>query len=370
MTGSPEPPVRVDAQAHALKRRMNERLRQLRWTLADVAAKTGENYRNVHRWLREDVKVPADFVARFVRVVPVSADWLLTGEGTLEPIPPSNAEMALEQIAQIIDRIRPGSSGRSFLESLVNSSMDGILAFDTDDRFTVWNSAMERISGVAASAVLGRRTFDVFPFLLETGADEAHRAVLRGEAVRTGDRPFSIPETGREGWYEANYASLRNGWGDIVGGLCIVRDVTERRRAEQSLRESEERYRRLVEHSPNGVAVHADDRLLYVNPAGAAIFGAASPAEMVGKSILDLVAAEQRANVPGRIRRVMESGGPVGPVLQHVVRLDGHPIMIELTAVQITYKGRPASQVVFHLVPVRRRRRRRLGRPLLHHAGR
>lgn len=349
----------VDTSPAALKRRMNERLEQLRWTLTELAEKTGENYRNVHRWLREDVKVPADFVARFVEVVPVKADWLLTGEGTLEPIPPTNAEMALEQIAAVVDRLRPGTSGRGFLESVINSSVDGILAFDPEFRYTVWNAAMEGISGIGASAVLGRRAFDVFPFLLEIGEDKHFEAVLRGETVVTRDRPFWVPESGREGWYEGYYSSLRNGAGDIVGGLGMIRDITERKLAEQSLRESEERYRRLVEQSPDGVVVHVDGRIVYANPAAAKILGVRGAHDLVGRSSLDVIPPQERPLVQRRIRRVLEDRVPVGPLLQQVIRLDGKGIVIELSAARVTYMGKVASQVVFRRVP-----RRWLGRAL------
>lgn len=344
----------MDTSQAALKRRMNERLEQLRWTLVDLAEKTGENYRNVHRWLREDVKIPADFVSRFVEVVPVNAEWLLTGEGMLEPIPPSTAEMALEQIAQVVDRLRPGTSGRSFLEFVINSSLDGILAFDTEYRYTVWNPAMERISGVSASAALGRRAFEVLPFLRETGEDRHFEAVLRGESVIARDRRYWVPESGREGWYEAYYSPLRNGVGDIVGGLGVVRDVTERKLAEQQLRDSEERYRRLVEQSPDGVLVHAEGKVVYANPAAARILAAQSPEDVVGRAVLELVPEEDRPVVVARIRRVIEDRALIGSVLQRIVRLDGREVAIELSAARVMHQGRPASQIVFRRVPRRR----------------
>ncbi|MBI4538450.1 MAG: PAS domain S-box protein [Gemmatimonadetes bacterium] len=348
----------MDTSSIALKRRMNERLEQLRWTLAELAEKTSENYRNVHRWLREDVKVPADFVARFVEVVPVSADWLLTGEGTLEPIPPSSAEMALEQIAQIVDRLRPGTSGRGFLESVINSSLDGILAFDPEYRYTVWNTAMERISGMSAFGVLGRPAFELFPFLREIGEDKYFEAVLRGEAVIARDRPFWVAESKREGWYEAYYSPLRNGTGDIVGGLGVVRDITERKVSEQNLRDSEERYRRLVEQSPDGVLVHVEGRIAYANPAAARILHASGPEAVMGRWILDIVHPEDRPASERRIRRVLEDRVPVGPLLLRVVRLDGREITIELAAARVSYMGKAASQVVFRRVRAKRGVRR------------
>lgn len=64
---------------------MRMRLQELGYSLPDLAEATGESYRNVHRWVREDIRVPAHFVARFAEAVPVNPTWLLTGRGTAEP---------------------------------------------------------------------------------------------------------------------------------------------------------------------------------------------------------------------------------------------------------------------------------------------
>ena len=103
-------------------------------------------------------------------------------------------------------RLEPSKStvlrGEELCEYLIRSSVDGILAFDREFRYTVWNSAMERISGMSKTQTLGRCAFDVFPFLKETGEDKFLREVLLGKTVITRDRPYRIPETGREGVFE------------------------------------------------------------------------------------------------------------------------------------------------------------------------
>src|SRR5688572_22291485 len=87
----------------------------------------------------------------------------------------------------------------SLAEAVIRSSVDGILAFDRAGCYTLWNPAMERISGVPAAQTLGRCAFDVFPFLKETGEDRCFAAALAGRTVVSRDRPYRIPETGRHG---------------------------------------------------------------------------------------------------------------------------------------------------------------------------
>ncbi|HYM08300.1 MAG TPA: PAS domain S-box protein [Terriglobales bacterium] len=158
---------------------------------------------------------------------------------------------------------------KQFSETVINSSMDGIVACDQDFRCTLWNRGMERMTGVGKESCLGRFLFEVFPFLKETGEDENLRAALEGKSFVAGDRPFRVPESGREGFFEAHYSPLRNESGELIGALGIIRDITEQKRTAQELRSSDERFRQLVEHVQGVFYISAPDlsHFLYISPA-------------------------------------------------------------------------------------------------------
>src|SRR5258708_17959124 len=80
------------------------------------------------------------------------------------------------------------------------------------------------------------------------------------------------------------------------------RDVRERSRTEQALRESQERYRQLVELSPNGIAVQRDRKLVYMNPSGARLLGAANDEELLGRPVADFIDAGCRAAITHRLK--------------------------------------------------------------------
>jgi PAS domain-containing protein len=82
---------------------------------------------------------------------------------------------------------------KEFTKRLINSSFDGILAFDKNCHFTLWNPGMERISGFNKTDVVGKLAFNVFPFLKETGEDKVFFDILEGKTVIAQDRPYVIP---------------------------------------------------------------------------------------------------------------------------------------------------------------------------------
>jgi len=125
---------------------------------------------------------------------------------------------------------------KDFAARLIDVSTDGILAFDRQCRYTLWSAGMERIYGIPAKDVVGRVAFEVFPFLKAIGEEQYFQDALAGKAVEATDRRYMIPESGREGFFEGHYGPLYDEEGRVIGGLGVIRDVTDRVRAEQERR--------------------------------------------------------------------------------------------------------------------------------------
>ena len=124
--------------------------------------------------------------------------------------------------------------------------------------------------------------------------------------------------------------------------LSVARDLTARKAAEAALRESEERYRRLVEMSPEGIFVHTGGPIVFANDALCALLGASSPAEIIGRDVLEIVAAEHHERVRERVARMIELDGEVPRMEQRYTRLDGAQIDVEVASCAVPYEGRRA----------------------------
>jgi PAS domain S-box-containing protein len=128
------------------------------------------------------------------------------------------------------------TSAQRFAESLVESSVDGIFAFDREQRYHVWNGALERQLGISRRDAIGRRP-EATPLALDEEAMAAREAALRGETVELRNERLDLPGLG-ERTFDVVYAPLHDAHGRIVGGLGHTRDVTERNELERELRET------------------------------------------------------------------------------------------------------------------------------------
>lgn len=132
-----------------------------------------------------------------------------------------------------------------------------------------------------------------------------------------------------------------------VNGIILnIRNITESQKAEEGLKESEERYRKLIELSPLGISFHIDGRFVFVNPAGMRLIGAKVPEDIIGRHILDVVHPDYRDLVISRIKQMSNEETSVPLIEEKLITLDGREIDAAVAAIAFHYHGKLAHQVV------------------------
>ncbi|MDH4082200.1 MAG: PAS domain S-box protein [Nitrospira sp.] len=122
----------------------------------------------------------------------------------------------------------------------------------------------------------------------------------------------------------------------------FVTDVTERKRAEQLLRQSEESYRRLIAFSPYAILVNRGDRIVFANDQAIKLFGGVKADEILGTPLLDLIHPDCHAVVRQRIHELLEGRQVVPVTEEQIVRLDGRSLDVEMSATRFTDEEGPA----------------------------
>lgn len=119
-----------------------------------------------------------------------------------------------------------------FIETLIDSSVDRIMAFDKELKFLVWNKMCEQTSKLSKEKVLGRHVLELFPQIKENKRilEAMHRA-LDGESVVLG-ADTGLSDTG---YYDIYYVPLKNEWGQVYAVLNIIHDISEKVKSQQDL---------------------------------------------------------------------------------------------------------------------------------------
>ena len=243
-----------------------------------------------------------------------------------------------------------------FRESVIDNASVWMMVTDTQMRVLVWNKAAETISGYQRDEVVGTRA--VWEWLYPDQAfrerlKSAGRPILeqRGEFV-----DIETPIVCRNGEHKVLSLTFRpvvNPDGSVSAIIVMGQDVTERRRAEAALHESEEKYRDVVERANDGIVIVQDGIIRYANPWLARLSGY-SMDEIVGSELIRFIAPPEVPRIAERYRRRM-AGEPVPSTYETVLLLkNGATVHVELSAGLITYEGRPADLVIVRDISERR----------------
>jgi PAS domain S-box-containing protein len=116
---------------------------------------------------------------------------------------------------------------------VIANAAEGIVVYDRQLHHVVWNAFMEGLTGFRADEVQGKPASEILPqFVKHDMVAYLHRA-LEGEATQSDDMLWSSERTGNCGWWAGKYSPLRNAWGEVVGVIGLITDVSERRQAEE-----------------------------------------------------------------------------------------------------------------------------------------
>jgi PAS domain S-box-containing protein len=234
----------------------------------------------------------------------------------------------------------------------------GVCTVDINGRFRSVNRTLCDLLGYRHSELLGRPFNDVtLEEDREVGLSFLEQMV-RGEIGSATFEKRYRRKDGKVLWVSVSTALVRTSQGQPEHFVTYAQDITVRKRAEEALRESEQRYQQLFELSPDAVAVHADGKMILANAAAVHVMGASSPDQIIGREIADLVDPAFHAIVQDRVKKEIQELAAVPTIEERFIRVDGKPIDVEVTAAPVPHGGRIVSLVVFRDITERKRTER------------
>jgi PAS domain S-box-containing protein len=226
----------------------------------------------------------------------------------------------------------------SYQAKLLDNVHDAIIATDDQLNLTAWNRAAEEIYGWRAEEVAGRKAHEVIRSEF-TDAQCAEAFNVLAETGRFSTEVVQYSRDGRPLWMQGDIMALRDEAGRITGYVCALRDITERKQAEEALRESEERYRDLFENANDIIYIHdLQGNYTSFNKAGLKITGYTRE-EALLLNVADVVAPWNLEQARQRIAEKVAGRVPSTGYELEIIAKDGSRIALEIKSRLILQDG-------------------------------
>lgn len=260
-----------------------------------------------------------------------------------------------------------GLRDRAISQGIVDSLVVGVMQIAADGQVTFANAfgqELMRAAGLGCQIALqefGPTTFWPDGSVCPVEDYPAIKCLSTGEPQ--GPTTLGVRATGGETiWLTISATPIVDSHtGRIQGTIATFIDVSHSKQVEESLRQSEDRYRQLVEGAPDAILVHRDLNIVYCNAAAVRLWGGDTQEQFLGRSILEFVHPRFRELVKRRVSDVRS--GTTVPLMDQVhLRVDGKPLRVEVTGMPCIYDGQPSVQAILRDVTERRRVERQVRR--------
>ncbi|MGA3281922.1 MAG: PAS domain S-box protein [Smithella sp.] len=243
---------------------------------------------------------------------------------------------------------------------VLNNMADVVVVMDMNMRFTYVSPSIMLMRGYTAQEAAAQTIEQVMtPESLQIVAkfyEEEMKLEASGTADPARSRILEVEEYRKDGsivLMENHLSFLRDETKKAVGIISLTRDITERKRMEAALLESEKQYRLVVENAKESIIITQNEKVLFVNSAAIGMMGY-SKEILTSKSFIDFIHPDDRDMVVDHhIRRIR--GEEVSPVYSfRIITQDGTIIWCELNATVIQWKGKPATLVFLNNITERK----------------
>ncbi len=313
--------------------------RQMVWDIIQKALKEKEHFKVIYKIITADSKI---------KHVWEQGKGIFSPEGDL---------IALEGFITDITRRKRAETdlkkSELYYRTIFENTGTATLIFGEDTIVSLANSEFEKLSGYLKEEMEGKKSW------IDLIAEEDLEMVRNYHSLRK-INPDSVPQN-----YETKLINKQGDIKDVYITVALIPntknrvvsflDITARKKTEESLKESENRYRELLENSFDAVVIHDGNKIISANTVAMQLLGVKTPEEFINIPLIEFIHGEYHKTVMERVQKMLKDGETLPPIEEKFLRADGTPIDVEVLATGFTYNGENAVQVVFRDISRRKK---------------
>ena len=253
-------------------------------------------------------------------------------------------ELAIKNIKEI-ETNTAFKENKSFLESIFTSMSDMLFVFDINGNFIEYNNPDDNPELYApAELFLNKHYSEILPLNISNKIKYAIELIKENGNAQQFD--YSMNINNNTNWYNAKLSMLKDKNGEYAGITSLIRNITNRKLTEEKLKESEEKYKELVENSPDAIIIFKENKIVFANEKTYKLLNSKTTDIILEKNIIDFIHSDFKKLVTDNINKTNAENNILPFVEAKLLRFDESLADVEIKIIPLNIEGNKEIQII------------------------
>lgn len=231
-------------------------------------------------------------------------------------------------------------------KNIFKYSAAGVSLIDINGRWIEVNDIFCKITGYSKKELLSYKYVDITHKNDKAKSKYFFKKILLGKIKYRYFEKRYVHKNGSIIWVYLSLSLIRDSFNKPLYFITHIQDITKNKIIEESLKESEEKYRTLMDNSPDAIVVYIENKIVYVNNECVCLMKASSKKQLIGKKVMQFVHPDSRKIVIERMKKVTKEGIILPSIEEKFICLDGSSVDVEVKSMSIKLGSKLAVQLI------------------------